>query len=65
MSYACVWCSSAVFCQIFNEMNARQMIKVNIFDGILENHIFVAVIVITAFLQVCRPCANLAIVLHG
>ncbi len=41
-----------VFCQIFNEMNARDMTKLNIFEGFFGNSLFVFIIFISAFFQV-------------
>lgn len=45
--------SRFVFCQIFNEFNARSISdEWNVFKGIMTNPIFIAVIVITIALQV-------------
>lgn len=41
-----------VFCQIFNEMNSRDLVKINIWKGFFGNTLFVSVIVISAFFQV-------------
>ncbi|GMN72261.1 hypothetical protein TIFTF001_053522, partial [Ficus carica] len=41
-----------VFCQVFNEFNARKLEKKNIFKGILKNKLFLEIIAITIFLQV-------------
>ncbi len=41
-----------VFCQIFNEMNARDMTKINILDGFFGNTLFVSVIVVSSIFQV-------------
>lgn len=41
-----------VFCQVFNEFNARNMEKKNIFKGLLKNKLFLAIIGITAVLQI-------------
>lgn len=42
-----------VFCQIFNEVNARKVNgELNIFSGLLTNWMFIAIIVITVLLQV-------------
>lgn len=40
-----------VFCQVFNEFNARKLEKKNIFKGILKNKLFLAIIGITIVLQ--------------
>jgi len=41
-----------VFCQIFNELNSRKLgQEMNIFDGFFTNHICVAVLVFTVFVQ--------------
>ncbi|XP_006285159.2 calcium-transporting ATPase 10, plasma membrane-type isoform X2 [Capsella rubella] len=41
-----------VICQIFNEFNARKPDELNIFRGVLGNHLFVGIICITIVLQV-------------
>ncbi|XP_010447798.1 PREDICTED: calcium-transporting ATPase 10, plasma membrane-type-like isoform X2 [Camelina sativa] len=41
-----------VICQIFNEFNARKPDEINIFRGVLRNHLFVGIICITIVLQV-------------
>ncbi|CAH8274877.1 unnamed protein product [Arabidopsis lyrata] len=41
-----------VICQIFNEFNARKPDEINIFRGVLRNHLFVGIICITTVLQV-------------
>ncbi|OAE35985.1 hypothetical protein AXG93_93s1240 [Marchantia polymorpha subsp. ruderalis] len=43
--------SSFVFCQVFNEMNARAMEKINIFAHALDNWFFVLIIGFTVFFQ--------------
>ncbi|XP_010938957.1 calcium-transporting ATPase 10, plasma membrane-type [Elaeis guineensis] len=43
--------NSFVFCQVFNEISSREMEKINVFQGILENYVFVAVITITVIFQ--------------
>ncbi|XP_020104278.1 calcium-transporting ATPase 1, plasma membrane-type-like [Ananas comosus] len=43
--------NSFVFCQVFNEISSREMEKINVFEGILENCVFVAVIVSTVIFQ--------------
>ncbi|KAG7540966.1 P-type ATPase cytoplasmic domain N [Arabidopsis thaliana x Arabidopsis arenosa] len=40
-----------VICQIFNEFNARKPDEINIFRGVLRNHLFVGIICITTVLQ--------------
>uniref|UniRef100_A0A7S0WTI2 P-type Ca(2+) transporter n=1 Tax=Pyramimonas obovata TaxID=1411642 RepID=A0A7S0WTI2_9CHLO len=52
-----------VFCQIFNEINARHMERINVFEGIQNNLLFVFIIVITAGMQVVlieTPASNFA-----
>ncbi|KAK9715797.1 hypothetical protein RND81_06G190300 [Saponaria officinalis] len=41
-----------VLCQIFNEFNARKPDQINIFEGIIKNHLFIGIIAITLTLQV-------------
>ncbi|MCO5567542.1 hypothetical protein L7F22_021236 [Adiantum nelumboides] len=41
-----------VFCQLFNEMNARQPYSRNIFRGLQKNRLFVGILSFTAILQV-------------
>lgn len=41
-----------VFCQIFNEFNARKPDQFNIFSGVLKNHFFVAIVGSTFVLQI-------------
>ncbi|KAJ6363172.1 hypothetical protein OIU78_003369 [Salix suchowensis] len=41
-----------VFCQIFNEFNARKPDEFNVFKGITKNHLFIAIVGITLVLQV-------------
>ncbi|GAB4849063.1 Calcium-transporting ATPase 2, plasma membrane-type [Ancistrocladus abbreviatus] len=43
--------NSFVFCQIFNEISSRNMEKINVFKGILENYVFAAVITCTVVFQ--------------
>ncbi len=40
--------------QLFNEINARRPEKLNVFQGIHKNYLFISIIVITVALQVCR-----------
>lgn len=43
-----------VFCQIFNEINARKLNgEINVFDKLFANNVFSAVIVITIVVQIC------------
>ncbi|CAJ1929294.1 unnamed protein product [Sphenostylis stenocarpa] len=44
--------NSFVFCQVFNEINSREMEKINVFKGILDNYVFVGVISATVFFQI-------------
>ncbi|KAJ4780235.1 Calcium-transporting ATPase [Rhynchospora pubera] len=41
-----------VFCQVFNEINSREMEKINVFRGIFRNWIFSAIILLTVIFQV-------------
>ncbi|GLJ31007.1 hypothetical protein SUGI_0619870 [Cryptomeria japonica] len=41
-----------VFCQLFNEINARKPEDFNIFTGMLKNHMFICVTVLSAIFQV-------------
>ncbi|KAK8633875.1 hypothetical protein V6N13_014710 [Hibiscus sabdariffa] len=41
-----------VFCQVFNEFNARKLEKKNIFQGLHKNRLFLGIIAITIILQV-------------
>ncbi|KAI3839370.1 hypothetical protein MKX03_032652 [Papaver bracteatum] len=41
-----------VLCQVFDEFNARNLEKKNVFEGILENKLFLGIIGITVVLQV-------------
>ncbi|KAJ3702857.1 hypothetical protein LUZ61_006562 [Rhynchospora tenuis] len=43
--------NSFVFCQVFNEISSREMEKINVFQGILDNYVFVAVISTTVLFQ--------------
>ncbi|KAM0950458.1 putative P-type Ca(2+) transporter [Dioscorea sansibarensis] len=40
-----------VFCQVFNEISSREMEKINVFHGMLENYVFVAVLTCTVLFQ--------------
>ncbi|KMT19120.1 hypothetical protein BVRB_1g015170 [Beta vulgaris subsp. vulgaris] len=44
--------NSFVFCQVFNEINSREMEKINVFAGILNNYIFVGVLTSTVLFQI-------------
>ncbi|PIN03130.1 Calcium transporting ATPase [Handroanthus impetiginosus] len=44
--------NSFVFCQVFNEISSRDMEKINVFKGILENYVFVGVLSCTVIFQV-------------
>ncbi|KAH1089348.1 hypothetical protein J1N35_016605 [Gossypium stocksii] len=41
-----------VFCQVFNEFNARKLEKKNVFEGIHKNKLFMGIIGVTILLQV-------------
>ncbi|MBA0795648.1 hypothetical protein Gohar_006494 [Gossypium harknessii] len=41
-----------VLCQVFNEFNARKLEKQNVFQGILQNRLFLGIVGITIILQV-------------
>ncbi|KAG0500185.1 hypothetical protein HPP92_000257 [Vanilla planifolia] len=41
-----------VFCQIFNEFNARKLDEMNVFKGVTKNYLFMGIVGITIFLQV-------------
>ncbi|KAH6761165.1 ATPase E1-E2 type family protein / haloacid dehalogenase-like hydrolase family protein [Perilla frutescens var. frutescens] len=41
-----------VLCQVFNEFNARQLEKKNIFEGVTKNKLFLGIVGITVVLQV-------------
>ncbi|KAK3217917.1 hypothetical protein Dsin_011887 [Dipteronia sinensis] len=44
--------NSFVFCQVFNEINSREMEKINIFRGMLNSWLFTGVMVATVVFQV-------------
>uniref|UniRef100_A0A453KBT0 Calcium-transporting ATPase n=1 Tax=Aegilops tauschii subsp. strangulata TaxID=200361 RepID=A0A453KBT0_AEGTS len=44
--------NSFVFCQVFNEVNSREMEKINIFRGLIGNWVFLGVISATVVFQV-------------
>jgi Ca2+-transporting ATPase len=41
-----------VFCQIFNEFNARKPEERNVFKGVTKNHLFMGIIGITTIFQI-------------
>ncbi|XP_020235043.1 calcium-transporting ATPase 2, plasma membrane-type [Cajanus cajan] len=41
-----------VFCQVFNEVNSREMEEIDVFKGIWDNHVFIAVLGCTVFFQI-------------
>ncbi|XP_055825290.1 calcium-transporting ATPase 9, plasma membrane-type [Solanum dulcamara] len=41
-----------VFCQIFNEVNARKPDEINVFTGVTKNHLFTGVVGTTFILQI-------------
>ncbi|KAF2298493.1 hypothetical protein GH714_023791 [Hevea brasiliensis] len=45
-----------VQCQVFNEFNSRKLEKINIFEGILENKLFLVIIGFIIILQVLMEC---------
>lgn len=38
--------------QVFNEISSREMEKINVFKGIIENYVFVAVLTCTVLFQI-------------
>jgi len=44
--------NSFVFCQVFNEISSREMERLNVFHGILNNWVFMAVMSFTVVFQV-------------
>ncbi|WCJ33428.1 Calcium-transporting ATPase 1 [Euphorbia peplus] len=44
--------NSFVFCQVFNEINSRQIEKINIFRGMFNSWVFLAVMVATVTFQI-------------
>jgi len=40
-----------VFCQVFNEVSSREMERINVFEGILKNNVFIAVLGSTVIFQ--------------
>ncbi|KAG6523330.1 calcium-transporting ATPase 10, plasma membrane-type-like [Zingiber officinale] len=43
--------NSFVFCQVFNEISSREMEKINVFKGILQNYVFLCVLMSTIIFQ--------------
>jgi P-type Ca2+ transporter type 2C len=41
-----------VLCQVFNEFNAREIERKNVFAGVLRNRMFLAIIAVTVDMQV-------------
>ncbi|CAN0898497.1 Calcium-transporting ATPase 12, plasma membrane-type [Linum grandiflorum] len=41
-----------VLCQVFNEFNSRKLEKMNVFEGMLQNRLFVGIVGVTIVLQV-------------
>ncbi|KAA8522598.1 hypothetical protein F0562_013041 [Nyssa sinensis] len=44
--------NSFVFCQVFNEINSRDMERIDVLKGILDNYVFVCVLACTVFFQI-------------
>ncbi|KFK34968.1 hypothetical protein AALP_AA5G217200 [Arabis alpina] len=44
--------NSFVFCQVFNEVNSREIEKINVFKGMFKSWVFVAVMIATVGFQV-------------
>nr|CAB3489027.1 unnamed protein product [Digitaria exilis] len=44
--------NSFVFCQVFNEINSREMQKINVFRGMFSNWLFIGIIAVTVAFQV-------------
>ncbi|XP_062098690.1 calcium-transporting ATPase 1-like [Humulus lupulus] len=44
--------NSFVFCQAFNEISSREMEKINVFKGIMQNYVFVSVLSCTIIFQI-------------
>ncbi|KAG8384278.1 hypothetical protein BUALT_Bualt04G0101800 [Buddleja alternifolia] len=41
-----------VFCQLFNEVNSREMEKIDVTEGIFDNYVFICVLGSTVFFQI-------------
>ena len=44
--------NSFVFCKVFNEISSREMEKVNVFKGIMDNYVFAVVLTCTVVFQI-------------
>ncbi|XP_073293848.1 calcium-transporting ATPase 2, plasma membrane-type-like [Primulina huaijiensis] len=44
--------NSFVFCQLFNEVNSREMEKIDVLEGILDNYVFASVLGSTVLFQI-------------
>ncbi|CAN7138136.1 unnamed protein product [Brassica rapa subsp. narinosa] len=44
--------NSFVFCQVFNEVNSREIEKINVFTGMFDSWVFTGVMVVTVVFQV-------------
>ncbi|XP_006421285.2 putative calcium-transporting ATPase 11, plasma membrane-type [Citrus clementina] len=44
--------NSFVFCQVFNEINSREMEKINVFKGMFDSWMFVGILVLTVAFQI-------------
>ncbi|KAJ6843286.1 calcium-transporting ATPase 1, plasma membrane-type-like [Iris pallida] len=44
--------NSFVFCQVFNEISSREMEKIDVFRGMLQNYVFVTVLASTVIFQI-------------
>ncbi|KAK9178130.1 hypothetical protein WN943_027320 [Citrus x changshan-huyou] len=44
--------NSFVFCQLFNEINSREMEKINVFKGMFNSWMFVGILVLTVAFQI-------------
>jgi Ca2+-transporting ATPase len=44
--------NSFVFFQVFNEISSRDMERINVFEGILKNYVFTAVLTCTTIFQI-------------
>lgn len=41
-----------IFTQVFNEISSREMEKINVFKGIMQNYVFVSVLSCTVIFQI-------------
>ncbi|XP_052725949.1 putative calcium-transporting ATPase 13, plasma membrane-type [Vigna angularis] len=46
--------NSFVLCQLFNELNARELEKKNIFKGLGKNRLFIVIVSLTVVLQLVK-----------